>query len=159
MISIFVLSFEDMAFREVFDRANEQSLFNEEITGVFLDDTDEVGNEIGDETEFLDTIVPFPTDVDHSKCVGIFSTIQAVDHEVQSANRFPIVVPSTKYERSFSYTGVSSLSAWRIASLSCSDISSWSSCSFALVRTSLGVGDSSSDILYVSHGNGIWFTT
>ena len=74
-------------------RADEQPLFDEEVARFLLGDTDEVGHDITDQAELLDAVVPLPTDVDHSESVGVLPAVESIDHEVQPADRLPVVVP------------------------------------------------------------------
>lgn len=53
------------------------------ITEVFLSDANDVGDKIGDKTD---------TGIDYPEGVGICSTVQAVDDEIESTNRFAVVV-------------------------------------------------------------------
>jgi len=79
--------------REELGRADEQPLFDEEVARFLLGDTDEVGHDITDQAELLNAIVPLAADVDHPEGVGVLPAVESVDHEVQPADRLPVVVP------------------------------------------------------------------
>jgi hypothetical protein len=90
---VLVHPLEDVALREGLTRADELSLLDVEVTRLFLGNADEIGHDVGDQTELLDAVIPFPADVDHSEGVGVLPAVEAVDHEVQAADRLPVVVP------------------------------------------------------------------
>ncbi len=83
---------EDVAFREELRRADEESLFNEKVTRFLLGDADQVGHDVGDQAELLDAVVPLATDVDHPEGVSVLPAIESINHEIQPADRFPVVV-------------------------------------------------------------------
>jgi hypothetical protein len=157
VLLVLVLPLEDVTFREVLGRADEQSLFDEEVIWLFFGDSDEVRHDIGDQAELLDAVVPFSTDIDHSERVCVGATVETVHYQVQPSDRLPVVVSEDEVrlvvlvDRSQLAQGVEDLS------LSASVISSSSSWSLALLRTSSGTGDSSSGIMRVSLGGEIWF--
>jgi len=81
-----------VTLREELRRADEEALLDEEVTRLLLCDADEIRYDIGDQAELLDAIVPLTTDVDHPEGIGVLPAVEAVDHEVQPADRFPVVV-------------------------------------------------------------------
>nr|WP_211609205.1 hypothetical protein [Halogranum amylolyticum] len=91
-----ILPLEDVTLREVFSRADEQSLFDEEITRVLFSDTDKVCHEVSNETEFLNAVVPLASDIDHAERVAIGTAVEPVNYEIQPTNWFSVVV--SEYE-------------------------------------------------------------
>jgi hypothetical protein len=81
-----------VALCEELCRADEQALFDKEVTQFFLGDANEVGHDVGNQVELLDAVVSLATDVDHPEGVGVLPAVETVDYEDQPPNRLPVVV-------------------------------------------------------------------
>jgi len=92
VIFILVVPLEDVTLGKVLGRTDEEPLLNKEVTRFFLSNTDKIGHDIADQEELLDAVIPLSSDIDHSEGVGVLSTVEPVDHEVQPAYRLPVVV-------------------------------------------------------------------
>lgn len=54
----------------------------EEVARFRFGDADEVRDDIGDQAELLDAVVPLNTDVDHPEGVCVRPSVQSIDHEI-----------------------------------------------------------------------------
>jgi len=93
VLLVLVFPFEDVTFREILSSADKKPLFDKEVAWIFLSNTHKICHDIGYQAEFLNTVVPLSSNINHPEGLGVFSSIEALDHQIQPANWLSVVIP------------------------------------------------------------------